>query len=313
MKRTIRVGIVQQSCTNDIKLNLEMAATDEMIDIACRIKPEMAMLVPEGRHEITTEGGLDILAQEKRLKGAILRLADCGIVSSVFIDADPVQIEAAGRIGARVCEIHTGPYAHAFHDFGRDAESPEVFRELEKIRIAGEKVRALYQGDTIVFSLSGLTPAATYPTRKGEVRCYRSGAAAVVQCTTGFGPEGASMLVLQNQNEDYLLGLSVSASDWPDHQGRPTAPLQFRAGENAPVTVDWVNQSLSDAQDVSAWTAIFEGKAYTDALLQQKGPVPIEIETRLANDQPVKQAFDFAEMIALYRAMAALTREMPVR
>ncbi len=184
---------------------------------------------------------------------------------------------------------------------------------VEDFLLDGEKVRALYQGDTIVFSLAGSTPAATYPTRKGEMRCYRGGAAAVVQCTTGFGPKGASMLVLQNQNEDYLLGLSISAYDWPDQKGAPMAPLQFRAGENAPVTIGWVNQSLSDAEDVGAWTAILEGKTYTDALLQQKGPVAVEIETRLANDQPVKEVLDFAEMIALYRAMAALTREMPVR
>lgn len=184
---------------------------------------------------------------------------------------------------------------------------------VEDFLLDGEKVRALYQGDTIVFSLAGITPAATYPTRKGEIRCYRSGAAAVVQCTTGFGPMGASMLVLQNQNEEYQLGLSVSSYDWPEHKGRPLEPLHFRAGENAPVAVDWVNQSLSDAEDVSAWTAILEGKAFTDALLQQKGPVPVEIESRLSNSQTVKQAFDFAEMITLYRAMAALTREMPVR
>ena len=109
-----------------IKLNLEMAATEEMVGIACRLKPEMAMLVPEGRHEVTTEGGLDILAQETALKGAIARLSDAGIMSSVFIDADLAQVEAAARIGARVCEIHTGPYAHAFHNQGRDAESPAV-------------------------------------------------------------------------------------------------------------------------------------------------------------------------------------------
>ncbi|MDA0189264.1 MAG: pyridoxine 5'-phosphate synthase [Proteobacteria bacterium] len=125
-----------------VKLNLEMAATGEMIDIACRLKPEMAMLVPEGRHEITTEGGLDVIAQEAVLKDAVARLADAGIVSSVFIDADLAQIEAAARIGARVCEIHTGPYAHAFHEKGRDAESPAVLAELERIRRAGEAIRA---------------------------------------------------------------------------------------------------------------------------------------------------------------------------
>lgn len=184
---------------------------------------------------------------------------------------------------------------------------------VEDFLLEGAKVRALYQGDTIVFSLAGTTPAATYPTRKGELRCYRSGAAAVIQCTTGFGPKAASMLVLQNQNEEYLLGLSVSAYDWPEQRGMPKGSVLFRAGENPPLSIGWVNQSLADAEDVNAWTAIFEGKAFTDALLQQKGPVPVEIELALADGQPVKQAFDFAEMIALYRAMAALTREMPAR
>ena len=126
-----------------IKLNLEMAATDEMLDIACALKPEMAMFVPEGRHEVTTEGGLDIRAQEARLKAAVARLADNGIVVSVFIDAEAAQVEAAARIGARVCEIHTGPYAHAFHAAGRDAESPAVVAEIRKVHDAGEAIRGL--------------------------------------------------------------------------------------------------------------------------------------------------------------------------
>lgn len=125
------------------KLNLEMAATDEMVGIACELKPEMAMLVPEGRHEVTTEGGLDILVQEARLADVIARLTDAGIMTSVFIDAEIPQIEAAARIGARVCEIHTGPYAHAFHAMGRDAEAPAVIAELAKIRQAGQRVRKL--------------------------------------------------------------------------------------------------------------------------------------------------------------------------
>ena len=124
-----------------IKLNLEMAATDEMVGIACRLKPEMAMLVPEGRQEVTTEGGLDIRGQEKRLAGQVAKLADAGIMTSVFIDAEPDQVEAAARIGARVCEIHTGPYAHAFHSRGRDAESPPVMAELAKIATAGRLIR----------------------------------------------------------------------------------------------------------------------------------------------------------------------------
>ena len=126
-----------------IKLNLEMAATDEMVGIACGIKPEMAMFVPEGRHEVTTEGGLDIVAQEVQLKDAVARLADQGIIVSVFIDAEIAQVEAAARIGAKVCEIHTGPYAHAFHSAGRDAESPAVLAEIARIAEAGAAVRSL--------------------------------------------------------------------------------------------------------------------------------------------------------------------------
>jgi len=126
-----------------IKLNLEMAATEEMVGIACELKPEMAMLVPEGREEVTTEGGLDIVAQQARLKDVVARLADAGIVSSVFIDADIAQVEAAARIGARVCEIHTGPYAHAFHAKGRDAEAAAVVAELTRIRDAGAAIRRL--------------------------------------------------------------------------------------------------------------------------------------------------------------------------
>jgi pyridoxine 5-phosphate synthase len=126
-----------------IKLNLEMAAIDEMVGIACGLKPEMAMLVPEGRHEVTTEGGLDILSQEERLYGVVSRLRDAGIVTSVFIDAELPQIEAAARIGVQVCEVHTGPYAHAFHGFGRDRESQPVAVELDKVRAAGKAIRDL--------------------------------------------------------------------------------------------------------------------------------------------------------------------------
>jgi pyridoxine 5-phosphate synthase len=126
-----------------IKLNLEIAATDEMVEIARSLKPEMAMLVPEGREEITTEGGLDVAGQEVRLKSVVAKLADAGIVTSVFIDALPEQVDAAARIGAKVCEIHTGPYAHAFHAKGRDRESSAVVAELTKIRDAGAAVRAL--------------------------------------------------------------------------------------------------------------------------------------------------------------------------
>jgi pyridoxine 5-phosphate synthase len=126
-----------------VKLNFEMAATDEMVGIACQIKPEMAMLVPEGRHEVTTEGGLDIVSQEARLTAQINKLKAAGIATSVFIDPVPAQIEAAARIGARTCEIHTGAYAYAFHTFGRDATSPPVAKELALIAAAGQQVLRL--------------------------------------------------------------------------------------------------------------------------------------------------------------------------
>jgi len=126
-----------------IKLNLEMAPTEEMVGIALQLRPEMAMLVPEGRHEITTEGGLDIVSQAGRLAQVVSTLADAGIVTSVFIDAELRQVEAAARIGARVCELHTGPYAHAFHSQGRDAQGTAVLAELARLREAGDAIRAL--------------------------------------------------------------------------------------------------------------------------------------------------------------------------
>lgn len=123
-----------------IKLNLEMAATEEMVAIAIGLKPEMAMLVPEGRHEVTTEGGLDVAGQQDKIRDAISRLGDAGIMTSVFIDPQVSQVEAAARAGAQVCEIHTGAYAHTFHDRGRDAQSEPVLNELHKIQAAGAAV-----------------------------------------------------------------------------------------------------------------------------------------------------------------------------
>ena len=123
------------------------------------------MLVPEGREEVTTEGGLDIVGGEKRLKGAVAKLADVGIMTSVFIDAEAAQVEAAARIGVRVCEIHTGPYAHTFHSKGRDAESKPVLAELEKIRKAGEAIRGLGMRFNAGHALNyvNVTPVAALP------------------------------------------------------------------------------------------------------------------------------------------------------
>ncbi len=126
-----------------IKLNFEMAATKEMVAIACAVKPEMAMLVPEGRQEITTEGGLDLIANRKSLAVAIETLRKSGITVSAFVDADLKQIKIAADLGIQVCEIHTGPYAAVFDSQGRDAQAPAVIKEINKIAKAGEKIMAL--------------------------------------------------------------------------------------------------------------------------------------------------------------------------
>ena len=126
-----------------LKLNFEMAATREMVAIACDIHPEMAMLVPEGRQEITTEGGLDVIANRKSLEASIQKLRKAGISVSAFIDADLKQIKAAADLGVQVCEIHTGPYAATFYAQGRQADAPAVAKEIARITKAGEKIISL--------------------------------------------------------------------------------------------------------------------------------------------------------------------------
>lgn len=111
--------------TTGLPLNLEMAATDEMLAIALRHRPHAACIVPERREERTTEGGLDVAGQHNRLAPIVSRLADAGVRVSLFIAPDPVQIEAAMRLGAPVVELHTGEYAHA--------EGDQIAMELRRI------------------------------------------------------------------------------------------------------------------------------------------------------------------------------------
>lgn len=125
-----------------VRLNMEMAATPEMVRIASTLKPDMAMLVPEGRLEVTTEGGLDVASQASALRRVVQALNDAGVPVSMFIEADPRQIDAAAECGAAVCEIHTGPYAHRFDAEGRSAASPRVQEELRRVREAGERIRS---------------------------------------------------------------------------------------------------------------------------------------------------------------------------
>ncbi|MEM9064914.1 MAG: pyridoxine 5'-phosphate synthase [Planctomycetota bacterium] len=124
-----------------VKLNLEMAATDEMVGIASRVRPHTAMLVPEGRQEVTTEGGLDVAGQIDMLTESVSRLKTAGLIVSAFIDAVPEQVSAAARAGFDVCEIHTGPYAHAFAEHGGDFRIEALSSELARVAEAGRLIR----------------------------------------------------------------------------------------------------------------------------------------------------------------------------
>ncbi len=126
-----------------IKLNLEMAPTVELVEFSLSLVPEMVMFVPEGREEITTEGGLNVKANEKKLQNFVYKLKEAGIIISMFVDADIEQINAAYSVGAEVCEIHTGPYSNSFYLHGRDQYSKDVQSELKKIAIAGEEINKL--------------------------------------------------------------------------------------------------------------------------------------------------------------------------
>ena len=124
--RDVRVLRETVSC----KLNLECAVVPEMLDIACQIRPDQVCLVPERREEVTTEGGLDVVANEDKIKQAIEQLRTAGIRISLFIDPRADQINAAAQVGAHAIEIHTGSYANAA---GENQD-----KELSKILLAAE-------------------------------------------------------------------------------------------------------------------------------------------------------------------------------
>ena len=110
------------------RMNLEMAVTDEMLGIAEKLKPSDVCLVPEKREELTTEGGLDVSSQQDKVREACARLADAGIRVSLFVDPDPLQLDAAAAVDAPVVELHTGAYA--------EVEGREQQAELERIESA---------------------------------------------------------------------------------------------------------------------------------------------------------------------------------
>ncbi|MDV6253958.1 pyridoxine 5'-phosphate synthase [Vibrio sp. EA2] len=112
--------------TLQTRMNLEMAVTDEMVDIALKTKPEFVCLVPEKREELTTEGGLDVVGQFEKVKTATKKLTEAGIKVSLFIDADRQQIDAAKQCGAPYIELHTGHYADATTEEEQQAELKKI-------------------------------------------------------------------------------------------------------------------------------------------------------------------------------------------
>ena len=121
------------------RLDLEMAATDEIIRIACDVVPELATIVPEKRQELTTEGGISVIDNITRLKSAIIDLHNADVEVSLFIEPDIDQIDAAAEISSDYIEIHTGVFANAVSE-------EEQFDELEKIRLAAKHAKKLGLG-----------------------------------------------------------------------------------------------------------------------------------------------------------------------
>jgi pyridoxine 5-phosphate synthase len=128
--------------TLQTRMNLEMAVTDEMLAIAEKVSPADCCLVPEKREELTTEGGLDVAGQKHKMRDACTRLADAGIRVSLFIDADPLQLDAALEVGAPVIEIHTGHFADATSPAMASTELKRIVTAIEHGTHIGLQVNA---------------------------------------------------------------------------------------------------------------------------------------------------------------------------
>jgi pyridoxine 5-phosphate synthase len=157
-RRHIRDGDIERiMAATDLPLNLEMAATEEMVEIALRHNPHAACIVPERREERTTEGGLDAAGQHNNLTPLVTRLREAGIRVSLFIEPDPRQIEAAIRLGAPVIEFHTGKYAHAQ---GAERES-ELRRLSDAVALASKNGIESHAGHGLTFE--NVQPIAAIP------------------------------------------------------------------------------------------------------------------------------------------------------
>ncbi|MGD9722593.1 MAG: pyridoxine 5'-phosphate synthase [Pirellulales bacterium] len=123
--------------TVTVKLNLELACNREIVTIACQSRPEQATLVPEKREEVTTEGGLDVVAHRPRVADAIKQLRDAGISVSLFLDPDARQIAAAAELEVEAVELHTGEYALAVGDEKQSTELAKLVDAAQRVRAAG--------------------------------------------------------------------------------------------------------------------------------------------------------------------------------
>ncbi|WPL17233.1 Pyridoxine 5'-phosphate synthase [Thiorhodovibrio winogradskyi] len=134
------VALLAQSLQS--RMNLEMAATPEMIRIACQYRPSDCCLVPERREELTTEGGLEVASQRPRMQEVCTELAEAGVRVSLFIDAEPEQIQAAAEVGAPVIELHTGHYADAKDRSARAAQWQRLAEGVRQGQSLGLQVNA---------------------------------------------------------------------------------------------------------------------------------------------------------------------------
>jgi len=124
------------------RLNLEMACTIEMVEYALKLKPDSVCLVPESREEVTTEGGLDVAGQKARVGDVVAAMTEAGIVTSLFIDPDPAQIEVAAELRSPWIELHTGAYANAYFHAGRREELDTLRKGCELGHSLGLTVNA---------------------------------------------------------------------------------------------------------------------------------------------------------------------------
>ena len=144
-----------------LPLNLEMAATEEMLEIALRHKPHAACIVPEKREERTTEGGLDAAGMDNQLAPIVTRLTDAGIRVSLFIEAQERQLDAALRLGAPVVEFHTGEYAHAFLDGDNERLAAELKRISDMSALAAKNGIEPHAGHGLTYE--NVQPIAAIP------------------------------------------------------------------------------------------------------------------------------------------------------